>query len=86
MDSTGPREYIYYSDRKIIELAQQMPRPPGWIRRITSISEVGIQVMGTGGSIKWADVDPEQTLQTLQSVWQWLEEGHYIGTFDDPTK
>src|SRR5713226_8417542 len=77
------RNYIYYSDAKIGELAQQLP-VPWWQRALNRVSGFGASVAGTGANLNLRDSPPEPVLSTLQKVWRYLEAEGVIGTFDEP--
>jgi len=76
--------YIYYSDDKIRELAQQLPPLPWWRRFLDRLRKVDIKVLGTGPAIDIAPPPDPEHLQTLKNVWRHLDAKGRVGTFDDP--
>jgi hypothetical protein len=67
------REYIYYSDRKIVSFAQQL-RVSGWRRALDRIEEAGVGgPEATGAKVKTRPPEPTPILQLLQRVWKQLE-------------
>lgn len=78
--------YIYLSDDKIGELAQQLPPPSRWRRFLGRISGAQVTVMGSGGGINVAPREPEQIIPVMQRVWKHLKSEDQVGTFDDPKR
>lgn len=80
------REYIYYSDRKIESLAQQL-RVSGWRRALDRIEEAGVGgPEATGAKVKTRLPEPTPILQLLQRVWKQLEREKAVGAFDEPNR
>ncbi|MFI1363922.1 DUF7019 family protein [Streptomyces griseochromogenes] len=78
------RTYIYYSDDKVNEIAQQLSAPSWWRKALRRISGVQGQIAGTGVGVDIERGEPEPTLQTLQKVSDYLDQQREVGTFDDP--
>jgi hypothetical protein len=76
------RTYIYYSDDKIRELAQQLPSP-WWRRALRRIRGGEIDVLGVGAGIDIAP-EPDLMIRDMQRVWRHLDSRGQVGTFDEP--
>ena len=87
MEQATLRTYIYYSDDKIHDLAQQLPLPSWWRRAIGRVRGVGGSGPGgIGGKIDIGPPEPEPILRTMQRVWRQLDQQQEIGTFDEPKR
>jgi hypothetical protein len=77
------RSYVYYSDRKILELQAQVPSSR-LKRAFNRVEQVGATVFGTGGTIAIRPPEEEPLLRAMQTVWMDLGDEGRIGTFDEP--
>ena len=74
-----PRDYIYYSDRKIRELDADMHR---WWRSIKSLD---VKVLGTGiGGTRESNSEERFLLPAMNRVWEDLKRRGEVGTIDEP--
>jgi hypothetical protein len=79
------RTYIYYSERKVLELKDDVP-PSRWKRAASRVAGVGVTVFGTGAKIDLGPPEREPILRTMQNLWMDLGEEGEIGTFDEPKR
>jgi hypothetical protein len=87
MEPATLRTYIYYSDEKIRDLAQQLPLPSWWRRALGRVRGVGgTGPGGIGGKIDIGPPEPEPILRTMQKVWRQLDLRREVGTFDEPKR
>jgi hypothetical protein len=79
------RTYVYYSDKKISELAPGLSLGPKWLRPFRNIRKVEVKGGPAGAAVELAPPSREM-LRTMREVQQRLQAKGSVGTFAEPKR